>query len=569
MPLEDADGTLPDDEDDDSGLPPEWTGDRMADALAGALSVSDLIALPTNDWGHAVRLAHRAGRDLLYTSEIGWAVFRDGPAAGGGRWSFDGGHEAALAAAQRVALAIASEELPALLATKPAGKSEDVAVKRFWKRVQAYRRAANSAGNVGKCKSMLEAAAPHLRVRPQDLDADPWRLNVANGTLALDRRGTVTFRPSARDHRCAKQAAAAYIPDAPTAAMDAWMELVLPEPELRHWVQKFLGYCLTGDDAEQVFTVFQGDGANGKSTLLEAVRAALGDYAQTTPVETLLQDERSRAGGQATPDLARLPGARLVTASEPREGAVLDDGLIKRLTGGEPITVRHLNRDFFEFRPTHKTVLVCNPKPQVRAGDGGTWRRIRLVPFRQVLMRDRPVSEFLAALDVPVARSCTALAARVARQPGVTVGDIRDTLMVPDAAAGVLAWLIEGFLAWCGEGLAPAPAAIVQETDEYKRESDPIPLFVDEVFVRAPGAEVRAKHLRILLEIWSSESVGVPRKISDKRLSASLKRLGIADRKSNGAIYIGLFAKTHWKEQLDRALEAAERRGGGFDFGRG
>src|SRR5262249_47330418 len=148
--------------------------------------------------------------------------------------------------------------------------------------------------------------------------------------------------------------------------------------ELIVFIQRLLGCCLSGDISEQVLPIFWGTGANGKSTLLNAVMEAMGeDFAMKASADMLMTSR----GERHPTELAQLFGKRLVVASESSEGRRLNEALIKDLTGGEPIRARRMREDFWEFKPTHKVILVTNHKPEVRGRDAGIWRRLRLVPF--------------------------------------------------------------------------------------------------------------------------------------------------------------------------------------------
>src|SRR5262249_41240372 len=144
------------------------------------------------------------------------------------------------------------------------------------------------------------------------------------------------------------------------------------------WCQRLLGYALTGDVSEQLVSIFYGKGANGKSTLVNAVLDVMGgDYAMKAPGRLLMASR----GERHPTEVADLFGKRLVVASEPEQGCRLNEALVKDLTGGEPLRARRMREDFWEFRPTHKIVLLTNHRPRVRGTDEGIWRRLRLVPF--------------------------------------------------------------------------------------------------------------------------------------------------------------------------------------------
>ena len=151
--------------------------------------------------------------------------------------------------------------------------------------------------------------------------------------------------------------------------------------DLIAYMQRLVGYSLTGLTGEQIMPILYGSGANGKSTFIETVSAILGDYAQQTPTETLVATHNNGIPN----DLARLRGARFVSAVETGEGNRLDEGLVKQMTGGDRITARFLRQEFFEFTPVFKLFLATNHKPVIRGTDEAIWRRIHLIPFRVMI----------------------------------------------------------------------------------------------------------------------------------------------------------------------------------------
>jgi hypothetical protein len=173
-----------------------------------------------------------------------------------------------------------------------------------------------------------------------------------------------------------------YDPNAEAPIFHKFIREVVPDDEVRIFLQRFFGYCLTGSTKEQAILMLWGEGSNGKSTLVDLLNWLLGDYALVTPFASLLHTDQRR-GGEPTPDLARMPGARLVSAAEPETGARFAESMLKQLTGGEKMTVRHLRQDFFEFKPQFKLCLSFNNKPYIRGQDEGIWRRLLLVPFNQ------------------------------------------------------------------------------------------------------------------------------------------------------------------------------------------
>ncbi|TPN44885.1 phage/plasmid primase, P4 family [Mesorhizobium sp. B1-1-7] len=219
---------------------------------------------------------------------------------------------------------------------------------------------------------------------------------------------------------------------------------VQPDPAIRAFLKRFCGYLLTGLTIEQVMLFFYGAGRNGKSTFVDLLCFIMGDYAVTLSIDSFSGDNK-RGGGEATPDLARLPGARLVAASEPEAGVKLKDALIKTLTGGEKIPVRRLHKDFFEVDPHFKIVLSGNHKPRIDDDSDGIWRRLLLVPWTVQIAEgdtDRALPRKLRA-----------------------------------EAGAVFAWMVEGAVDYLNHGLE-IPEGVRAASNEYRQESDAIGTFI-------------------------------------------------------------------------------------------
>jgi putative DNA primase/helicase len=239
-----------------------------------------------------------------------------------------------------------------------------------------------------------------------------------------------------------------------------------------------LGYGLTSNTSEECLFVWHGTGRNGKGTILETVRTAMGDYVSTTPVATLLQK-----GGSGIPnDLAALKGVRLVLASEINEGQKMDEALVKGLTGGDNISARFLHAEFFEFRPEFKIVLQTNYRPRIRGVDEGIWSRMRLVPFTVKVPkvdRDRGLKKKIERKELP----------------------------------GVLNWLLAGCLAWQKQGGLNEPDAVLRATAEYRKEEDSLSEFLETETITAEDLHeppdrvtVSCKSLHTIFTSWCEKN---------------------------------------------------------------
>lgn len=301
---------------------------------------------------------------------------------------------------------------------------------------------------------MRELAALVPRVSPDEFDALPdyivasgQMVNLATGEAHAPMRGDLVTQDLPD----------AYDPDAKAPRWEAFLREVFvkadgitPDEELVSYVQRLIGYGITGHTSEQVLAVLHGDGANGKSLFVDVLSTVFAPLTRTAAFETFGVSRRD--GQSASPDLARLAGARLVFASEGDDGLALAEGLVKRLTGQETITARMLNRDPFEYRSRFLICLVSNHLPVVRGTDHGVWRRIKVIPFRRTFTtqeQDR---------------------------------DLRDKLLAE--RAGILAWAVRGAQDWYAAGKSLGePDAVRRVTATYRASSDRVRDFLQECVV--------------------------------------------------------------------------------------
>ena len=306
----------------------------------------------------------------------------------------------------------------------------------------------------GSLDRMLDLAKSLLAVEDARLDADPWLLNVENGTIDLrtgrrekhDPRDLLTKMAPVRADRQAK-----------CPLFKKFLKRITgDDADLRAFIQKAVGYSLTGDMSEQVFFFVYGkSGKNGKSTLANLIRNMLGDYGLHTQTETLLVKQYDN---NIPADLARLAGARMVTAIEANINRHLDEAKIKGMTGGEPITARFMRQNFFQFEPEFKLWLVANDRPRVRGTDEAFWRRVRVIPL---------------TIKIPEAERD---------------GDLPTKLQAE--WPGILAWAVRGCLRWQREGLVE-PDVVRSATKGWHQEMDHLKKFIAEMVDIAPGYQNR------------------------------------------------------------------------------
>ena len=350
-----------------------------------------------------------------------------------------------------------------------------------------------------RLRSMIALAAliEHVAVYRGDLDADPWLLNLPNGTLDLR---TGSLRPHRREDLITNLAPVPFDPDADCPTWRAFLERVQPDEAVRGYVQRAAGYTLTGDTREQCLFLLLGGGANGKSTFTEIISTILGSYYVKTRAQTLT------ARGEGIPnDVAALAGRRLVSVAELSEGQKLAEGLVKDLTGQDRLVARFLFKEFFEFVPSAKIWLYGNHVPMIQGMDNGIWRRIKLIPWNVII----PESEQDKGL---LARLC-------------------------DELPGTLNWLVEGCLAWEASGLGQ-PASITQAVRQYRADMDTMAQFLENMCLAVPEARVKARALYQAYRRWCADQGVAPQ--SQIILGKRLREKGFTQTKNSAMEWHGL-----------------------------
>lgn len=496
----------------DDGPPPR-TPDLPMPEMDGA-------KLPLNDTGNGQRFALYCGDDAMFVPRVGWHIWD------GKRWKLDPDGIAVRRHAQSVQERII-QEIPHValedwqletIATEAASRRrhedlsaieveertteqkielEDLTQKLIWIRKLKDRKSgmksdhrsfAKTTGNKGRIDAMLTESTTSLSREIEDLDADPLTVNTESGILRFSvsggpnegysRTAEIAREPHAREvaikgkerpQVITKLVPAAYDPHATCPQFDAFLRRVQPDQEMRLFLQRWWGLSMTALPVQKF--VFQyGKGANGKSVLSDLMNRILGDYATTVKIKSLT-GRNNKSGADATPDLMPLVGARAALASEPEEGDRLQEGMIKEMTGGEPILVRQLHSDFIEVRPHFKLTISGNHKPDIRGTDDGIWRRVLLVPF-----------------DVQIPEN------------------ERDEKLIDklwEERAGILNWLIEGLMTFLEGGLQE-PAQVLEATQEYRADSDPIGTFLGECCVVSGSSDdfLSARELIDGFNLW-------------------------------------------------------------------
>ena len=348
-------------------------------------------------------------------------------------------------------------------------------------------KAAILSESVRRRKAFVEAASwiKALNIKSDELDPDPWLLNVKNGTINIV---TGEFREHRQEDMITKIANVEYDPDADCPMWKQFVREIMDyKAEIINFVQAAAGWALSGDISEQAMFILFGTGANGKSTFLNTIMYLLGDYATATLTETFMK----KSGDQYTNDIARLRGTRFVTTTEAEQGRRLSEPLIKKITGNDQMTARFLYGEFFNFTPTFKIFMATNHKPVIKGTDYGIWRRIKLIPFTTRIPEEKQDKHLETKLR--------------------------------EEASGILNWLLEGTARWRQEGLK-TPRAVLLATDEYRGEMDVIGNFLKERCVQKKELKIRVRELYKAYIGWCDENN--EHAVSERFFTMRLKEIG-------------------------------------------
>ena len=311
----------------------------------------------------------------------------------------------------------------------------------------------------------LTKSEPGIPITTEQLDNDIWLLNCKNGTLDLK---TGELRAHKRNDLITKCIPVNFdsSPIKPVVWIDFLNTIMNSNQELISFLQRAIGYSLTGSTKEQCLFILYGSGANGKSTFMETISDLLNDYSKHSPPDTFLQKD---SNGGPNNDVARLVGARLVVASEIEEGKRLNESLIKNITGGELLTARFMRAEYFEFMPRFKVFISTNHKPQVKGTDKAVWRRIRLIPFNVSIPPEEQDKDLLEKLRVEL--------------------------------PAILNWAAQGCREYLKTGLGE-PEEVKAATNMYKAEMDIMANFLSECCEVSTQLETRSQKLYEVYENW-------------------------------------------------------------------
>ena len=361
---------------------------------------------------------------------------------------------------------------------------------------------ATSLQNLKRMEAMIELAKSEADMsigQMAELDSNPWFLGVRNGVVNLRDGGLLTADPKMLITR---QAAAEYHDD---AECPRWLEFLgqifTGDTDTINYLQRALGYTLTGLTTEEVLFICYGYGANGKSVFGNVVSTIMGDYSRAAPASLLTLRRADDAG--ARNDLAMLWGTRRVSINELQGGDRLDEQVVKQLAGRETISARFLHKEFFDFTPTATPWLRTNHKPIITGEDDGIWRRLHLIPFNR---------KFAEHERDPYLES--------------KLLEERD---------GILTWMVRGCLDWHRQKSLNPSALVRRESASYRKDSDLLGEFLEDRTQPAANQKLEQAELYGAYRSWH-EANGT-RAGSKASFTRKLKERGYGESKSNGKRY--------------------------------
>ncbi|MEU7726137.1 phage/plasmid primase, P4 family [Streptomyces sp. NPDC040724] len=438
---------------------------------------------PEQHRGHlrmAERFAEEHADSLRHVHGIGWHYWT------GARWYLD---------EQRV-------DIQAAVRTTKQALQECMQLSKEDGRDELFadvRKSESAAGIEGMLK--LAGALKPISTAARHLDADPYLFNTPGQTVDLEKGQAYS---NDRADLITKVAGAALTGEV-NDEWEAFLKRILPDEDVRAFVQRLFGYAMLGKQTEHVMPIFTGTGANGKGTIRDAVMAAFGDYAIEVDPALLMESKHERHGAFKM----RLRGARLAFCSETEKGRKFAEATMKRLVGGDPIEANYMHKNPITFDPSHTLIMLTNHLPAVSGDDPAVWRRILVVPFDVVIPEEE----------------------RDGGLPG----------RLKAASSAILAWVYEGWTAYREQGLN-APEAVRVRTEQYREESDALGGFLKDRTIANSHGVVRARELFQAWSDWCRNAGMKPEETgTEVAFANSMKARGFEKKSRNvGAVWLGL-----------------------------
>jgi len=403
------------------------------------------MQLSCTDIGNAQRLMHHYGDVIRYcTTWKRWLIWD------GTRWAID--------MADRI-VALAKKTTRKIFA-EVADCDDD-------KDAEALTKWAKASANVMRIKAMITLTQPDCSISPDDLDSNPWIINCINGTIDLK---TGALLPHCKTDYITKRCPIAYDPTAISPLWDQYFGTFFPKsPDLVMYLQRAAGYAITGLSTEKALFLLEGDGDNGKTTFVETIMAAIGDYGDQIHSDTLLITKNEKM----STDIARMKGLRVLVSSETDPGKRLAEAKIKSLTGGGKQFGEMKYGDPFTFNPTHTIFFDTNYAPDIRGTDNAIWNRVKSIVFPVQLEKSQIDTTFNARLRTEF--------------------------------PGIFNWLVEGCLAYQRDGLND-PLEVCSAVSTFRAEMDTLSHWVDTCCIVSPDCTASGKQLYTSYVQWCKET---------------------------------------------------------------
>lgn len=455
--------------------------DPILDTLREWLGVANYTSrLPMTDEGNAQRMAHYFSDRIRYCRELGCWLIWDGR-----HWEPDHYELTIINFMRETIDRIWTQEVP-----KEPDKDRREQLAKF----------ALYSQNVTRMYAgpKLARSHPKLTIHNRQLDAQAHWLNVENGTINLQTGG---LQPHNKEDYITNIVPIRYTPGAKINKWQEFLDRFVPDKAEQLFLQKAVGYSMTGDTGERAFFILYGEGMNGKSTFMNVLTAMLGTYARTADITTFMKQKSDKT----RTDLARLVGSRMVSSGEPEEGDRLAAGLVKALSGDDTIVARFLYQKEFEFRPTFKIWLATNHKPRV-PNEKAIWDRLRLMPFTQSIDVSEKINRY-------------------------------EDILLREEAPGILNWCVEGAQLWLAQGLGKPPEIMEEATEDYRRESDNVAMFIDQLVERVEEAKTPSGQMYATYSNWCRDNG--ERQLSNTRFKERMSNAGFEMRRENGNVWLG------------------------------
>jgi putative DNA primase/helicase len=483
--------TSPDDSTDPSGAPAEEP------AAASRPKLTDFTEKGVGRFMGQVY----GGKFRNVHEEKGWRVYRDG------RWIQD--KKAAVGQAAARVSDYVDDFTDRILAQAEKALADGAADgKDQVRKAEKLKTKANSLASDRGLKAIVSQFGQHadVAVSMDEFDTNRDLLALNNGTFDM---ATMELRPHNPNDMLTKRVAVTHDSQASAQRWNKFLAEVLPDPQIRAYIQRAVGMTMLAQMKEAAFFILHGDTGCGKSVFLEVIRAACGEYAATAPATTF-QASRHGDGGNANNDLHSLRGVRFTSISETAEGTVLNETLVKSVTGGDQVKSRALYQDFVDWKPQFTVWMATNYLPNITSADNAMWRRVKPIEF--------PVSFYADG-----------------REPELGLA----SWIIDNELAGVFNWIMEGAQEYLRIGLAE-PDATTEAIHAYRADVDPVQTFLTEAadegrIELAEEVSIKSGELYAVYKAWCADN-GVSRPLGDRKFGHRLTSLGFEAGRTTGGI---------------------------------